>query len=53
MIKLADILKEILSANKDAESGILNVYSGGLLKVGFTNNDKSLKVTYFLVRKQE
>jgi hypothetical protein len=49
----ADILKEILSANKDAESGILNVYSGGLLKVGFTNNDKSLKVTYFLVRKQE
>ena len=48
----ADILKEILSANKDADSGTLNIFDGGLMKLHFSY-ENALKVTYFVVRKQE
>ena len=48
----ADILKEILSANKDADSGALNIFDGGLMKLHFSY-ENALKVTYFVVRKQE
>jgi hypothetical protein len=48
----ADILKEILSANKTAESATLNIFSEGLIKFYFKYDDM-LEVTYFVVRKQE
>jgi hypothetical protein len=48
----ADILKEILSANKTAESATLNIFSEGLIKFHFKYDDM-LEVTYFVVRKQE
>ena len=48
----AEVLKEILSANKDAESGVLNIFDGGLMKLHFSYKD-TLKVTYFVIRKQE
>ncbi len=48
----AEVLKEILSANKTAESGTLSIFSEGLMKLHF-NYDDVLEVTYFVVRKQE
>ena len=49
MIKLLDILKEILSANKDAVKAKMYVNLEGLLKFEFeTDNTKS---TYYIVKK--
>jgi hypothetical protein len=48
----ADTLKEILSANKDAENGKLHIFDGGLIKLHF-NYENTLKTTYYMVRKQE
>lgn len=45
-----NILKEILSANKDAENGKLSISTEGLMKLEFQSND--LKVVYYIVRKQ-
>lgn len=45
-----NILKEILSANKDAENGKLSISTEGLMKLEFQSND--LKVVYYVVRKQ-
>jgi hypothetical protein len=48
----ANTFKEILSANKDAEFGKLCLSRDGLMKIDFKYDD-SLRVTYFMVRKQE
>jgi hypothetical protein len=48
----ANTFKEILSANTDAEFGKLCLSRDGLMKIDFKYED-SLKVTYFMVRKQE
>ena len=45
-----NILKEILSANKDAENGKLSISTEGLMKLEFQSDD--LKVVYYIVRKQ-
>jgi hypothetical protein len=46
----ANLLKEILVANKDAETGIIEVSSAGLARVTFTGKDYSS--TYYLVQLQ-
>ena len=46
----ANLLKEILVANKDAETGIIEVSSAGLARVSFTGKDYSS--TYYLVQLQ-
>lgn len=48
----ANTFKEILSANKDAKSGELHIFDGGLMKLHF-EYDNILKTTYYLIRKQE
>jgi hypothetical protein len=49
----ANILKEILVANKDQESGTIEISKDGLIKLSFESEDKTLKSTYFMVRNQE
>lgn len=49
----ADIFKEILVANKDQESGTIEISKDGLMKLSFESEDKTLKSTYFMVRNQE
>ena len=46
----ANLLKEILVANKDAETGMIEVSSAGLARVTFTGKDYSS--TYYLVQLQ-
>lgn len=46
----ADLLKEILVANKDADTGIIEVSSAGLARVTFTGKDYTS--TYYLVQLQ-
>ena len=46
----ANLLKEILVANKDAETGMIEVSSAGLARVSFTGKDYSS--TYYLVQLQ-
>ena len=46
----ANLLKEILVANKDADTGIIEVSSAGLARVTFTSKDYTS--TYYLVQLQ-
>jgi hypothetical protein len=42
-----------LVANKDQESGTIEISKDGLIKLSFESEDKTLKSTYFMVRNQE
>ena len=46
----ANLFKEILVANKDAEAGYIEVSEAGLARVSFTGKDYSS--TYYLVQLQ-
>lgn len=48
----ANMFKEILNANKDADNGKLSLSRDGLMKIEFKYRDE-LSATYFMVRKQE
>ena len=46
----SNLFKEILNANKDAETGKLEVSAAGLARVTFSS--KSYSATYYLVQLQ-
>jgi hypothetical protein len=44
----ADVMMEVLKANEEADSGIINISQEGLMKITF--KEDSIESTYYLVR---